>query len=148
MTAREEFLASAGIREERFELLHNDARLVGIVRIHPAKRYRELMQLDNISFEMLADQFQTIEDRSPLFAADELESILPEVVLEKLCRIFVKANTGKDPADIKTGEDQSPAAAPQSALRGCSSPNSSGSGISTLWRRIVRIASWLSGKNI
>ena len=99
MTEREKFLASPGLREEPFEIEFNGAKLAGIVRIHPAKLYDELMA--DISYDMLSRQFLAIEDRMPLFTAEELTGLLPDIVLQKLCAVFVKANTGKAPEAVQ-----------------------------------------------
>lgn len=146
MTARDEFLAAAGLREELFELTHNKAVLRGLVKIHPARRYREIMQ--NLTFAALAEQFIDIETQQPLFKGDELEKLLPDVVLEKMCNLFVKANTGKDPEQIKAGEQRAPQETPPQDLHGCSLRSLSGYGILTRLRIAVRIVFWPSGKII
>lgn len=148
MTARDEFLAAAGLREELFELVHNKAVLRGLVKIHPARRYREIMQ--ELTFAALAEQFIDIEMRQPLFKGDELEKLLPDVVLEKLCNIFVKANTGRDPEKIKAsqGERGAPQETPPQDLHGCNLRNLSGLGILTRLKIAAHIVCCPNGRTI
>lgn len=145
MTEFEKFLASGGLHEEPFELVFNGARLAGIVKIHPARKYREIMQ--EFDLPKLAEQFLTIEDRQPLFNR-ELEELLPDVLIAKLCNVFIKANTGRDPEKVLPGERVAAVPADQSDSRGSSSPNFAEFGILTRLKVAVRIVFCPSGKII
>lgn len=107
LSFRDQFLASAAIREKVFEIKFNGASLKGIVRIHPAKTYRDIMSrltLEENGLAILAEQFLNAEDRSPMFTADEFDSRLPDSVMVKLYHEFIKANTGRDPEGDSPGE--------------------------------------------
>lgn len=104
MTFKEQFIASAAIREKPFELIFNGAALKGIVRIHPAKKYREIIdELTEKGLPVLQDQFLNAEDRSPMFGQN-IDEVLPDAVICDLYAEFVKANTGNDPRKPKKGE--------------------------------------------
>jgi hypothetical protein len=144
MTELEKFLASSGLHEEPFELTFNGARLTGVVKIHPARKYREIMQ--EFDLPKLADQFLTIEDRQPLFNK-ELEALLPDVLIAKLCNIFIKANTGRDPEKILPGELASPAGQEdRNGSAGSSLPNFAAYGILTRLKIAALIVFSPSGK--
>jgi hypothetical protein len=145
MTELEKFLASGGLHEEAFELIFNGARLAGVVKIHPAKKYREIMQ--QFDLHLLAEQFLSVEDRTPLFNK-ELEELLPDVLIAKLCNIFIKANTGRDPEKVLPGERAAAVPADQSGLRGSNLPNFAAYGMWTRLKIAVRIAFFPSGKII
>jgi len=105
MTFKEQFIASAAIREKPFELIFNGAALKGIVRIHPAKKYREIIdELTEKGLPVLQDQFLNAEDRSPMFDGQNIDEVLPDAVICDLYAEFVKANTGNDPRKPKKGE--------------------------------------------
>jgi len=103
MTNKEKFLASAGIREKPFEVEFNGAKLSGIVRIHGAKKYREIIKsfFDENGMTVMAEQFLNIEDRTPIFSADEMDAVLPDALFEKLSAVFIEANTGRNPEESK-----------------------------------------------
>ena len=146
MTEFEKFLASSGLHEEPFELTFNGARLTGIVKIHPARKYREIMQ--EFDLPKLAEQFLTIEDRQPLFSK-ELEALLPDVLIAKLCNVFIKANTGRDPEKILPGERQ--AAAEQTPRNGSAGSSLQSFAEYGMWTRLkiaVHIVFCPSGKII
>lgn len=145
MTEFEKFLASGGLHEEPFELVFNGARLAGVVKIHPAKKYREIMQ--EFDLPKLAEQFLTIEDRQPLFNK-ELEDLLPDVLIAKLCNVFIKANTGRDPEKVLPGERAAAEQADQSASRGFNWPNFAACGILTRLKIAVRIVFCPNGRII
>jgi hypothetical protein len=145
MTELEKFLASGGLHEEAFELIFNGARLAGVVKIHPAKKYREIMQ--RFDLPLLAEQFLSLEDHTPLFNR-ELEELLPDVLIAKLCNVFIKANTGRDPEKVMPGEHAAAVQADQSASRGSNLPNFAAYGMWTRLKIAVRIAFFPSGKII
>ncbi len=94
MTALEKFLSSAGVREKPFEINFNGAVLSGLVRIHPAAEYSELIEL--MDEKKLAEQFFNSDmERSPMFSAEPIEKILPDGALKMLANVFIEANTGK-----------------------------------------------------
>jgi hypothetical protein len=123
----------------------NGARLAGVVKIHPAKKYREIMQ--EFDLPKLAEQFLTIEDRQPLFNK-ELEALLPDVLIAKLCNVFIKANTGRDPEKVLPGEHAAAVQADQSASRGSNWPNFAAFGMWTRLKIAARIVFCPSGKII
>lgn len=146
MTEFEKFLASGGLHEEPFELVFNGARLAGVVKIHPAKKYREIMQ--RFDLPLLAEQFLSLEDHAPLFNK-ELEALLPDVLIAKLCNIFIKANTGRDPEKILPGELASPAGQEaRNVSAGSNLPNFAAFGILTRLKIAVLIVFCPSGKII
>lgn len=145
MTEFEKFLASGGLHEEPFELNFNGARLAGIVKIHPAKKYREIMQAFDL--QLLADQFLTIEDHSPLFSKN-IEDLLPDVLIAKLCNVFIKANTGRDPEKVVPGEQNAPAAKSRAGSDGSSSLSCAAFGILTRLKIAARIVCSPSGRII
>lgn len=145
MTEFEKFLASGGLHEEPFEVVFNGARLAGIVKIHPARKYREIMQ--EFDLPKLAEQFLAIEDRQPLFNKD-LEDLLPDVLIAKLCNVFIKANTGRDPEKVMPGEHAAAVQADQSGLRGSNLLNFAEFGMWTRLKIAARIVCWPSGKII
>lgn len=145
MTEFEKFLASGGLHEEPFELMFNGARLAGLVKIHPARKYREIMQ--DFDLPKLADQFLSIEDRRPLFNK-ELEELLPDVLIAKLCNVFIKANTGRDPEKVLPGERVAAGQAGRSDSDGSNLPNFAAFGMWTRLKIAVRIVCWPSGKII
>lgn len=146
MTEFEKFLASGGIHEEPFELVFNGARLAGVVKIHPAKKYREIMQ--RFDLPLLAEQFLSLEDHMPLFNK-ELEELLPDVLIEKLCNVFIKANTGRDPEKVLPGERQAAAGqTPPNGSVGFSLPNFAAFGMWTRLKIAARIVCLPSGKII
>ena len=105
MTFKEQFIASAAIREKTFEVAFNGATLKGIVRIHPAKKYREIMsELAEKGLAVLQEQFLNAEDRSPMFGEQDIDDVLPDSLICDLYAEFVKANTGNDPRKPKKGE--------------------------------------------
>ena len=145
MTEFEKFLTSGGLHEEPFDLTFNGARLAGVVKIHPAKKYREIMQ--DFDLPKLAEQFLSIEDHSPLFSK-ELEALLPDVLIAKLCNVFIKANTGRDPEKVLPGERAAAVPAAPNASAGSSLPNFAAFGMWTRLKIAVRIVCCPSGKII
>jgi hypothetical protein len=145
MTELEKFLASGGLREEPFELTFNGARLVGVVKIHPARKYREIMQ--NFDLPLLAEQFLSLEDHAPLFST-ELEELLPDVLIAKLCNVFIHANTGRDPEKVLPGEHAAAVPADRSGSAGSSSPNFAAYGMLTRLKIAALIVFCPSGKII
>lgn len=94
MTALEKFLSSAGVREKPFEINFNGAVLAGLVRIHPAAEYEELIK--TMDEKTLAAQFLNADiERSPMFPPEPIEKILPDGVIKMLAGAFIEANTGK-----------------------------------------------------
>lgn len=150
-TAKAQFLAASGIREEIFELKHNNATLAAIVRIHPARRYREIIAKisdPKYGFELFSEQFLTIEDHKKLFTAKEFEDRLPDVFVQKLCNVFVKANTGVDPSKEQPGEDLRGGVTSLTASHGSSSPSWSEFGILTRLKIAAHIVFCRSGRTI
>lgn len=105
MTFKEQFIASAAIREKPFEVIFNGSALKGIVRIHPARKYREIIdELSEKGLSVLQEQFLNAEDRTPMFSGQEMDELLPDAIICDLYAEFVKANTGSDPRKNKKGE--------------------------------------------
>lgn len=98
MTALEKFLSSAGVREKPFEINFNGSTLSGLVRIHPAADYKELIEL--MDEEKLAEQFLNADiERTRMFDPGTIEKKIPDAVLKMLGLIFIEANTGKKKED-------------------------------------------------
>ena len=94
------------------------------------------------------EQFLTVEDHKKLFTAKEFEDRLPDVFVQKLCNVFVKANTGVDPSKEQPGEAMRGGVASLTASHGSSLPSWSAFGILTRLKIAARIVFCRSGRTI
>lgn len=102
MTSLETFLSSPAVREKPFEIKFNGGVLSGLVRIHPAADYRNIVfkTPDEEFSEKIAEQLLNADpQRSLMFAPGTIEKTLPEGVIRMLSEVFVEANTGKKKED-------------------------------------------------